>query len=474
MARDNAVQTKVAVSDVKKGMFVAELDRPWFESPFILQGFTITNDEEIKQIQSCCNYIFIDTRQSDQGAVPAPSSADQGSGVEITKSSLVSSGAVEALDKRIVLTPTEPADRLDDGRVTSKVNSVKQSGSIESSPEEDTKARREVHALLNLPNRFVDYKNTTSIEEEINKAKKVHLDLQDSISLTMESLQTSKRLDLGSINECTGELVESMIRNPDAAFLLSQLKDMDSYTYTHSVDASILAILFGRHMGLTSKELNTLAQGVLFLDIGKTKLPKAMLEKCSKLVPAEIMLLRKHVKFSLDILSNADIDEDVLTIVANHHERFDGRGYPKRKSEAEIPVFAKMASIVDFYDAITHNRPYRKGIPTGKAINALYDRRGLQFQAELIEEFIQCLGVYPTGSLVLLCTGEVGIVVAQNQVRRLRPKVLIVRDELKQDVIKPYTLNLELDPLNSDGKRMVIQTALESGAFGVSADDFYL
>jgi len=469
------VQTKVAVKDVEKGMFVSKLDRPWVESPFLLQGFIIATDEEIEQIQGCCEFVFIDTRQGEQNAVAALSEAD--SGVKITKSTLVSSRSVDEPGENtpppVPTSNEKPIPTVPD-EVASKINSVKFASIKEQTSQKEVAARRKVHALLNLPSRFVEYQNTTTIEEEIDKAKEIQQTLQVSIRSSMDKFHNSSHLDLGSVKESTGELVESMIRNPDAAFLLSQLKDMDSYTYTHSVDASILAILFGRHMGLTVAELNTLALGVLFLDIGKTRLPKAMLEKRSKLAPAEIKLLRKHVQFSLVILNAAGIDKEALIIVANHHERFDGRGYPRRKQEAEIPVFAKMASIVDFYDAITHHRPYRKALPTGSAINALYERRGLQFQAELIEEFIQCLGVYPTGSLVRLSSGEAGIVVSQNQVRRLRPKVLIVRDELKQEVITPFTRDLDIDQIDSGGKRVYIQTALEAGAYGISADDFYL
>ncbi len=471
------MQTKVAIKDVKKGMFISELDRPWIDSPFLLQGFTIVTDEEIEQIKACCEYIFIDTSQGDQSVVSADSSSGQNSGVEITKSTLVSSSSIPEFkesDSPVLVANDYKALAANSNEVTSKVKSAKPANKTNQSSKKEVDNRREVHALLNLPSRFVEYQVSTTIEKEIEKAKVVQQELQESISSSMDKFHQSQDLDLGSIKESTGELVESMIRNPDAAFLLSQLKEMDSFTYTHSVDASILAILFGRHMGLTVAELNTLALGVLFLDIGKTRLPKAMLEKRGKLAPAEIMLLRKHVQFSLIILSAAGIDKDALIIVANHHERFDGRGYPKRKREAEIPVFAKIASIVDFYDAITHNRPYRKALPTGRAINALYERRGLQFQAELIEEFIQCLGVYPTGSLVLLSTGEAGIVVSQNQVRRLRPKVLIVRDELKQDVTTPYTRDLDIDQIDSNGRRVYIQIALEAGAYGISADDYYL
>jgi len=322
-----------------------------------------------------------------------------------------------------------------------------------------TTNRIETHTLLNFPNRFIRYQKTTSVEEEIEEARKIHLELQESINWSMDNFQKSQHFKLGLITENTRMLVESMLRNPNAIFLLSKLKKTDPFTCHHCIDASILAVLFGRHMGLTKQELNTLALSVLLLDIGKSQIPKTVLEKQNTLEHADIMLIQKHVQFSLDILKTTNIDNEILAIIESHHERYDGQGYPQRKQEKDISALTKMASIVDAYDAMTHNRPYRKALHTRTAINALQQQRGLQFQAELVDEFTHCLGAFPTGSMVILNTGQAGIVISQNEGYRLQPKLLIFRDNTKDKVIAPYTHDLKKESTGEDGKSVFIKVA---------------
>ncbi len=355
-------------------------------------------------------------------------------------------------------TPSQ-ATRAINNRMGSNITPVQQSEPLMPTSTVSTSNRQEIRALLNFPNRFIRYQNTTTVEEEIETAKTIHIELQSVINGTMTNLHESRHIEVESIKKSTRKLIESMIRNPDAIFLLSKLKGTQSIAYTHCVDAAILAIFFGRHMGLTQQELNTLALGTLLLDIGKTQLPQAVLEKPSKLAYKEIMLLQKHVQFSLDILGDNDIGADVLSIIDNHHERYDGRGYPQHKQKMEIPFLAKIATIVDAYSAMTHHRPYRNALPPSTAIEILQQQRGLAFQAELIDEFTYCLGVYPIGSMVILSTGEAGIVISQNQVRRLQPKVLIFRDNRKDKVIAPFMRDLEIESLGEDGKPVFIKAA---------------
>ena len=334
-----------------------------------------------------------------------------------------------------------------------------QIGPVNPAPTKKTSQCQKVHALLNFPNQYVDYQNTLTIEDEIEEAKKIHQELQDSISWSLDNFQNSQHLKLGLIRESTRKLVECILRNSDALFLLSRLRDSSSYASTDCIDAAILAALFGRHMGLTKQELNTLALGVLLRDIGKSKVPSAVIEKQSKLAPAEIKLIQKHVQFSLNILSTADVDTEILTIIESHHERFDGKGYPQNRPEAEVSVFAKMASIVDAYDAMTHNRPYRKALPVRKAMDVLHKQRGRRYQPELVDEFAYCLGDYPTGSMVVLNTGQAGIVISQNEISRLQPKVLIFRDGVGNNVITPFTCDLEKESTGEGGESVFIKAA---------------
>jgi HD-GYP domain-containing protein (c-di-GMP phosphodiesterase class II) len=336
-------------------------------------------------------------------------------------------------------------------------------------------AARKAHDAVGLPNAFVEYEVTASVEKELEVAREVHAELEQSLDNALASYSENSELDVEEVKVSTNHLVDSMIRNPDASFLLARLKSQDAYSYSHSVEASVLAIMFGRHLGLTEEELNKLALGVLLLDIGKLKLPTALLDKVGKLHHVEVRLLKQHVDYSIEVLSETSgLDPEVLSIVSYHHERVDGKGYPKGMKGSEIPVYARIAAIVDFYDAYTHPRPYRPAHSTSQAINALYNSSGTRFQPELVEEFIQCLGVYPTGSLVLLSTGEVGIVIEQNPLRRLRPTVLIVRDSDKQEVEMPFNRDLAMELVDKNGKKLFIDSALKPGDYGVSADDFYL
>lgn len=443
------MSVKVSVDELQEGMFIAELDRPWQESPFLLAGFLIESEEELHQLRDCCKHVYIDPargRHVLSTHVSSPAGEDEDAGVE---------HLIMQRDVRTQGDASTPKKR----------------------PASEAAKARSVHDAIGLPNDFVDYEITAPVEQELEVAREVQTELETSLDEALEAYadSTSHQLDVEEVKEATGHLVQSMIRNPDASFLLARLKSQDSYSYTHSIEASVLAVMFGRHLGLTEEELNKLALGVLLLDIGKLKLPRALLGKKSSLQAAEALVLKKHVDFSVQLLTEtAGIDPEVLSIVAYHHERFDGKGYPNGMKGQEIPVYARIASIVDFYDAYTHTRPYRPAHSTSEALNALNNASGKRFQPELVEEFIQCLGVYPTGSLVLLSSGEVAIVIEQNPLRRLRPVVLIVRDAAKNEIEMPYNCDLETELIDKSGNKLFIEASLKPGDYGVSADDFYL
>ncbi len=467
--------TKIPAKAIKKGMFVAQLDRPWLESPFMLQGFLVETEEEIDQLAGFSSFVYIDPEMSaleEDSEFVKPAKAD----VEIEMAEITFK-AVEKAAPVEVSKAEQAKEELDErGKV---VNLISDEDELEI---EKKRARlkaaepvKKVHDSLGIPSSFILYTEETSVEEEMQVAEQVHQELTEVINSSIERIEQDGQVDLEKVQESTEALVESMIRNPDAAHLLSQLKQNDSYSYAHSIEAAVLGVLFGRHLGLTKRELDDLALGILLLDIGKTKLPRKLLEKNGRLNPTEVKLMKLHVKMGVDILKkNTSVSRDVLDIAMNHHERFDGKGYPLGKEGQQISVFARMAAIIDFYDAVTHKRPWRNAIKPAAAINALYDRRDKNFQAELVEEFIQCLGLYPTGSVVELSSGEVGIVIEQNRIRRLRPKVLIVRDELKEEVEVPFTRDLDKDRVDHTGKPLMIKTGLQSDAYGISREDYYL
>jgi len=245
----------------------------------------------------------------------------------------------------------------------------------------------------------------------------------------------------------------------------------DNYTYSHAIGCGALAAAFGRHLGLPEDTILSLATGGLLMDIGKTRLPEEILHRPGSLRLKEIEVVRTHVAHGLDIVQSGGInDPDVLDAVRTHHERFDGSGYPDHLAGNTIPMAGRMLAIIDAYDAMCSVRPYRAAVSRHKALQEIYRGRDTLYQAELVEQFQVCLGVYPTGSRVELNSGEVAVVMEQNQVRRLRPTVLLISTQDKQ----PLENFRVFDLLNqaSDGERIEIRRALAIDEYAIDTAGF--
>lgn len=406
------MEMKIAAGAVKHGMFVCRLDRPWLETPFMLQGFYVMNEDDIRALMEYCKHVYIETD------VP-----------------------------ELKLNPKDSLNGKSQWRQT----------------------------VSDLPRPREIYKTETPVEREITVVKEMREEIASAVEEIMQAVREEKKLNVKRTKDVVANMTESILRNPNAFLWMRMLKDKDSYTYAHCMDSSALAIAFGRYIGLSREELEDLGIGALLSDVGKMQVPVELLNKPGKLTEKEFELVKKHVNHSVDIMSKSrGLSKNAITIAASHHERFDGSGYPRGLQGHEIPVLGRMAAIVDCYDAITSDRPYRRPLSAHEAIRRLYDWRGSVFQSELIEQFIQTLGTYPVGSIVELNTGQVGIVVSQNRLRRLRPKIMLVLDENK----KRYKFAPMLDLLNQikdeDDESLEIIKVLEPGTHGIEPREFYL
>ncbi|NIR59448.1 MAG: HD-GYP domain-containing protein [Gammaproteobacteria bacterium] len=397
---------KVSTDDLRLGMYVSELDRPWLETPFLFQGFTVINEEELADLRKHCHYVYIDP--------------ERGAG----------------------------ADRyLDEGE--------------SAVPEAEARVPR--------------YRDTATVEDELPVAREAHQKVSEMVGNVMEEIRAGRKINLDGVEDTVEGMIDSILRNPDAFMWLTKLKARDNYTYAHSVDSCALAITFGRHLGFSRPDLQTLAVGSLLFDVGKMKLPEGLLNKPDRLTEAERAVVRRHVDYSAKILNETrGVDGEVVQIALTHHERYNGQGYPKRLHGGQIPIFGRIAGIIDCYDAITSERPFQGSMSAHAAVKKLYEWRGVDFQEALVEQFIQSLGVYPTGTLVELSTGEVGVVISQSRVRRLRPKVMLILDPDKQ----PYSISPARDLMSEwedeDGRPLEIAHAVEPGTHGVDPHDFFL
>jgi HD-GYP domain-containing protein (c-di-GMP phosphodiesterase class II) len=204
------------------------------------------------------------------------------------------------------------------------------------------------------------------------------------------------------------------------------------------------------------------------MDVGKLRVDPKLLQADRELTAEEATEVARHVGHGLGILNDCGIlNRDVVDMVAHHHERYDGSGYPKGLSRNQIPPFARIAGIVDTYDALTSNRSYAQAVSPSDAIKLLYEARDEDFQAELVEAFIQAIGIYPAGTLVELSSGEVGVVVAEYRTRRLRPKVMLLLDADKRNLPNAKVIDLQ-EIATAPGARMVtIKKSLEPDAYGI-------
>ncbi len=414
-------------------MYVAQLDRPWLETPFLFQGFYIRAEREIDDIRRYCQWVEIDIDESDpsirRALAAAPGKAATGSGQSIRKPSLWS-------------------------RFLAWLGFARQ------------KDRSEL-----MPGEF--YKDTSNTADELVVAKTIHSGALDSLVNVLSDIRKGGTVTMPKLEVITGELVDSVLRNSTAMSLLARMQQKDEYVSNHSLESSIWALVFGRHLGLDRDSLNAVGLGALLLDVGKTKIPVKLLNKTDELTDVERDYMRSHVEMGLEILKQTSgIDGRVLEMVATHHERYDGSGYPKGWKGNQIPVFGRIAGIVDSYSAMINDRPYAQAMSSFDAMREFKAMSDKHFQAEMVEQFIQAIGIFPVGTLVELNTGEIAVVLKENLESRLQPTLAIVRNSEKAEVAKIKTFDLYKQ--KGPTPTVWIERGIEAGTYNIDPREYFL
>lgn len=393
-------QVKIDVNELTVGMFVSGLDRPWTQTPFPLQGFYIRDLEEIKELKVHCNFVYIDVVK---GSPPVRT--------RLKKLSKPGDKVLNRAPKHARVTDVAPI-----------------------------RVRRDV------------YTEVQPVERELGRARDLHQQVYRAVGSVLRQVNVEgQNVPVQETRRAASAMVDSVIRSPDAFTWLTRVREKDEYTYGHAVRSAVWAILFGRHIGLPKPELDILAMGVLLKDIGKTNLPRHLIESPQRSAE-EQSAYEKFIQYGVDILRKMpDVKPRVTSIVKTHCERVNGSGYPAHLRGDKIPLLGKIAGIVTYYDETTNPRNQNPMSPS-KAVSRLYDVRGIEFQEDLVIEFIRAIGLYPTGTLVELSTGEVGVVVEQNFDRRLKPKIMVVLDAVKQPLYKPELLDLAQDEKSKQAK----------------------
>lgn len=378
-------QLKVFIHELEVGMFVSALDKPWAETPFPIQGFLIKSAADASRVKAYCDYIYID----------------------------ISKG-ISPLD----LKSPAAGSRQFNNDLRNKAQDINPivRGLMDN---------RQLAAQPNFVIKPDIYRKTVELSKEMPAARRVMNNLVGCLSVATRQITKGAQFNLHQLQQSVDDMVDSVVRCPDAFTWLLQLRAKDRHTHDHSIRSALWATQFARHIGLELDQLKDLCLAALLKDIGKSGMDRSLLRKSDRNEEEEAEY-RGFVSASIDKLRQSDFDNRrVMNIIKFHCERFDGSGFPKGCSGQRIPFLAAIVGIASEFDRLCNPREVSAVLTPSKATGRLYELRGHAFAEDLVVEFIQSVGLYPAGTLVELTTGDQGMVIEQNPKSRLSPRLAV-------------------------------------------------
>ena len=395
---DSVELVQIDVKDLKIGMFVSKLDRPWLETNFLFQGFELKNQADIEEVQRQCEYVFIDVNK--QTSVPQ----------YVSRSTAYTPDYLEKV--------VPPAKR-------------------------------------------------TSFNQEVKRAEVIYRKTSGLVKSFMEEVQLGRPINAMVAKKAVAACVDSILNAPDALMLMTQLKNRDEYTAQHSMNVCVFSIALGRQINLSVEELNNVGLCGMLHDMGKLLVPKELLNKPGRLTPEELPIMQSHTTkgWSL-LLRTSGIYPGAIDVAYMHHERVDGSGYPRKLRAEQITPYARIVAIADMYDAVSSDRIYKPGKSHLESIKIMTDAAGTQLDSALTMKFIECLGIYPAGSIVELNSGEIALVLEVNPKAKLKPKILILQEKIGKSCVE-HVVDLAMLSQNVDGRQYTIKKVLRPEECGV-------
>jgi putative nucleotidyltransferase with HDIG domain len=373
---------KIDVTDLKPQMYIHDINCPWIDHPFLRNRFLLRSEEDIEKIAAYgIRQVYIDTE------------------IGLDKSDL------PCVDEE---------HRHMDHRIQALGQTLK----------------REKPVLV-------------SVEKERVYAKRICREASQIVHNVLHDSRMGKQVELEQVEPVVSRIADSIFRNPDAIVSLLRIKQVDNYTFQHSVAVGTLLISFCRSLDIDRSTIEQVGLGGLMHDIGKMQVPNHILNKPGKLDEAEFEIMKGHVRYGCLVLEKTPgISPITLNVAAEHHEWYDGSGYPRGLKGNEISLYGQMASVVDVYDALTSTRVYRVGIEPTEVLRKLLEWSDNHFNLNLVHHFIRSIGIYPVGTLVRLESGYLAVVIEQHHENLLHPKVRLVFNSHSRSYMPPRDFDL--------------------------------
>ena len=428
----------VPTQNVALGMYVAHLDRPWLDTPFLFQGFEVTEKWEILELEKYCEYVYIDPGRS-----------------MITLSGVPRYEVPSTIVRKLSAADIEQVK-------------AKNGASLATTPEAIESRRCELYRSMSEEPQEV-YKDKHSQKREAASAIKAYDYAREKTGRLLKAIDGGKPVEAKHCRGVVKYIAESVIRNADALAWLVYLRKGENLEFDRQISSAIWCAIFARYLGFPPKALLDIASGGLLMDIGISRMSRNLKERTGEFAVREKLAMRAHVSTGLEILRRIQgITPRVARMMAQHHERSNGGGYPDGLTESAISVWGRYGGLIDCYDAMISENLYSSAMSSYDAVRELNSLTGIHFPSILVEQFVLAMGMFPSGSIVELNTGEVGIVIKQHAVRKLRPTILLVLDANKTE--KRRTSTIDLSSFASGEKERNPRWIVDGhppGAFGV-------
>lgn len=429
----------VDAGSVTIGMYVSMLDRPWLETPFIFQGFEVKAQDEIDMLQRHCNWVYVDIERSSlpqaqfRHLIQAQRTRRQTSG----------HGAQKAVH--------EP------GRWLLMLRRWLARFGLRTQQVADRTTAETGYPIL------------STVRGEAPDAQAAYTQLAQQHARAVERASLNNDVNIAALRRAVRPAVESVLRNPDAMAWTVFSRKRRRENNVRAIGTAVWCMIFGRHLCFDRQQIEELALGGLLLDIGYVRLSQPLQETRGELTPEQKLAMTSHVQLGEDIVARSNgVPDAVIEMVSCHHERADGSGYPQGLQGMKIPAYGRIAGIADAYDAMTTENTYSPAYSAYDAARTLNELRDKHFAAEVVEQFLKAIGMFPTASIVELSDGTVGVVLEQNRSNALKPKVMVLAHKDKGPLSQSKIIELRDLPVDVTHSNAVwIVAGHEHGAFGI-------